>query len=170
MRWYILCIMRRSFVEIQCNFCVKPESIPLIRNQFLGIISGKTWIHKNVKSAGKPDETTHCCWSDQIIIIYTQHKSGFCVTGYSLKYQTGTYHAIYQQPTFDMPYSVLMLHHPQCHSTTVHSNTHCPPPTLPEFTSVLLHQKFANLLVAVLHQLNSQLHAGLLRGQQVDGS
>jgi hypothetical protein len=100
---------------------------------------------KNVKSVGKHRETTHSCWSNQIIIIYTQPKSGFCVTGYSLKYQTDIYYGIYQQPIFVMPklidicVSVLMLHHPQCHSTPVHSSTHCPSPTLPVFTFVLLH-------------------------------
>jgi hypothetical protein len=164
--------MRISFIVIPCNFYVNPERIPLTRNQFLGNVSGKTWICKNVNSVCKPHESTHSCWSNYIIIIYTEPKSGFCVTSYSLKYQRDIYCGIHQQPTFVKPYSltcvsVLMLHHLQCHSTLVHCYTQCPSPIVCCSLFLSSHLYYCTKLLPVfllhsLHQLNSQFRLSML--------
>jgi len=125
----MLLYIMRYFVVIPCNFCVNPEKIPLIRNQFHGIISGKTWVCKNVKSVG---------FNTQLLItsndyhLYRAQKWFLC---HRLQPEIPDRYLLWYLPTayncyallIDICVSVLMLHHLQCHSTLVHCYTHCPP-------------------------------------------
>jgi len=137
------CIMRRSLVVISCNFCVNPERISIITNKFHGIISGKMWTCKNVKSVGNSHKSTQLLITSNNYHLYRAQMWILChrlqseiTDRYLLWYLLTTYNCyallIANAPSFPVSFNSSTWLHPLSFPCSVLS-------TLPVFTFVLLH-------------------------------